>query len=92
MAKPLWQLLLLLLYGSSEQKLKVSIFLNVSIRRIQNSVKLQALVYDILPPTTALTDYAACSKNCQLTDSFLLVLKWQCACNRQLKLDQAFLL
>ena len=37
--------------------------------------KLQALVYDILPSTTAVLSYAIGSKNCQLTSSFLLVLK-----------------
>ena len=33
-------------------------------------LKLQALVYDILPPTTALTDYATGLKECWLMDSF----------------------
>ena len=41
--------------------------------------ELQALVYDILPPTIAIIDYAIgpekLSANCQLTDSFSLVLK-----------------
>ena len=36
---------------------------------------LQALVYDILPSTTAVFSCAIGSKNCQLTSSFLLVLK-----------------
>ena len=35
--------------------------------------KLHALVYDILPPVTATTDYAIG----QLMGSFSLVLKWQ---------------
>ena len=36
---------------------------------------LQALVYDILPSTTAVFSYAiAGPENCQLTSSFLLVL------------------
>ena len=41
-------------------------------------IKLQALVYDILPSTTAVFSYATGSKknnNCQLPSSFLLVLK-----------------
>ena len=37
--------------------------------------KLQALVYDILPSTTAVFSYAIGSENYQLTSSFLLVLK-----------------
>ena len=37
--------------------------------------QLQALVYDILPSNTAVFCYAILSKNCQLTSSFLLVLK-----------------
>ena len=32
---------------------------------------------DILPPTTAIVDYASVSKNCQLTNSFSMILKWQ---------------
>ena len=38
----------------------------------KGSGKLQALVYDILPQTTAIVDYAAIGleRNCQLTDSF----------------------
>ena len=37
--------------------------------------KLQALVYDILPSTTAVFRYAIWFRNCQLTSSFLLALK-----------------
>ena len=54
--------------------------------------KLQALVYDILPPTSAIIIYSICHKNCHLRDSFSMVLKWQLVCNRQLGLYQAFLL
>ena len=36
---------------------------------------LQALVYNILPSTTAVFSYAIGSRNCQLTSSFLLVLR-----------------
>ena len=37
--------------------------------------KIQVLVYDLLPPTTAMIDYAiGLQKNCQLTDTFSLVL------------------
>ena len=32
--------------------------------------KLQALVYDILPSTTAVFSYAIASRNCQLTSNF----------------------
>ena len=48
--------------------------------------KLQTLVYDILPPTTAIVDYTvglkklstdSFLKSCWLTDSFSLMLKWQ---------------
>ena len=44
--------------------------------------KLLALVYDILPSTTAVFSYATGSRNCQLTISFLLVLK-QGVCYKQ---------
>ena len=48
---------------------------------LKSSLKLQALVYDILPPTTAIIDYAIDLKqkqtNCQLTSSFSMVLKRQ---------------
>ena len=47
--------------------------------------KLQALVYDIFPPTTALLGYAVG------LEKLSLVLKWPSVCNRQLKLYQAFL-
>ena len=40
-------------------------------------LKLQASVYDILPPTIAVTDYGVRLENGQLTDSFLMVLKLQ---------------
>ena len=40
-----------------------------------DGARLQALVYDILPPPTALTDYTVLGlENRQLTDSFSLVL------------------
>jgi len=39
-------------------------------------VKLQALVYDILYPTTANVDYAIGLENCQLINSFSMMLKW----------------
>ena len=55
-------------------------------------VKLQAPFYDILPPTTAVTDYAIGLEICQLTDSFSLMLRWQYFSNSQLKLNQAYLL
>ena len=41
-----------------------------------DNTKLQALVYNILPPTTAIIDYAIGLKNCQLMNSFLMMLKW----------------
>ena len=37
----------------------------------------QALVYDILPPTTAIVDYAIGLEKCQLTDSFSMMFKRQ---------------
>ena len=40
-------------------------------------LKLQASVYDNLPPTTAVTDYGVRLENGHLTDSFLMVLKLQ---------------
>ena len=40
--------------------------------------KLQVLIYDILPPTTATMDYAIGLEKLQLTDSFsLYALQWQ---------------
>ena len=47
--------------------------------------KLQALVYDTLPPATAII---ADGENCQLTGSLSLVLQWQKVCNRKLELYQ----
>ena len=53
--------------------------------------KLQAQVYDILPPTTAISDYAIGLEKLS-ANSFSLVLKWQYVCNREVQLYQAFLL
>ena len=50
--------------------------------------RLQALVYHILSPTTAMTGYA---KGLE-TDSFSLELKRQQVCNRRPKLHQTFVL
>ena len=52
--------------------------------------KLQALVYDVLPPTTAVTGYAKSLQELS-ADSFVSVLKRQQVCNVQLKLYHAFL-
>ena len=54
--------------------------------------KIQATVSSILPSATAIFGYAIGPQHLQLTDSFLLVLKWQNVCSRQLKLYQTFLL
>ena len=53
--------------------------------------RLQALVYDILLSTTALFSYAIGSRKL-LTSSFLLVLKQQQLCYKQLQLYQMFVL
>ena len=53
--------------------------------------KLQALDY-ILLPTTAIVHTPQVSKNCQLTNSFSMMLKRQQVCNKQLKLYEIFLL
>ena len=62
--------------------------------KVRLGVKLQAPEYHILPPATAITDQAIkyFSGNCQLTNSFSLVLKWRYVCNRQLKLYQALII
>ena len=66
------------------------------------AAKLQALVYDILPPSTAILDYAIGLEKPSANEQifvgarravrFLLVLEGQYICNRQLRLNQAFLL
>ena len=56
---------------------------NPSNSRIPDN-KLQALVYDILPPTTAIVHYALGLKKTPLMNSFSMMLKWQEVCNRQL--------
>ena len=54
-------------------------------------VKLQALVYNILPPAITITAYIV-SQNLSANRLFtLLLLKWQQICNRQLRLYQAFI-
>jgi len=52
----------------------VSRTVSVSLVIIMIHMQTQVLVYDILPPTAAITDYAI---GCQLMNSFSLVLKWQ---------------
>ena len=39
--------------------------------------RLQALVYDILPPATAITDYAIGLEKLSANEVFPFVLKWQ---------------
>ena len=57
------------------------------------SDKLLAAVSRILPSTTAIFGYSVVSlQNFQLTEIFALVLRWQLAFRRQLRLHQAFLL
>ena len=52
------------------------LWLNDIHRKARFGGKLQALVYDILPPATAVTDYAiALKKKKKKTDDFSLVLK-----------------
>ena len=45
------------------------------IREVSKEVKLQALVYNILPSTTAYLVRPSGPENCQLTSSVLLVLR-----------------
>ena len=68
----------------------VSIFVCVHMCISRGWVTLQALVYDSLPPITAICDYAIhLWKPSAKVQLFLLVLNWQKVSNRQLKLYQA---
>ena len=53
--------------------------------RVRFLVRLQALVYNILPSTTAMYSYIIGSWNCQLVSSFLLVLKQSGVWDKQLR-------
>ena len=46
-----------------------------ALARVQG--KLQALVYDMLPSTTAVFSYTIGSENCQLTSNFVVVVGTQ---------------
>ena len=53
---------------------------------VRSKAKLQALVHEILPPYTAIVDYAIGLPKLTDNHSFSLMLKWQCVCNRQFNL------
>ena len=55
-------------------------------------MKLQALAYDILPPTTATIDYAIGLEKLSANEQFFDDAQTAKVCNRQLKLYQMFLL
>ena len=48
--------------------------------------KLQALVYDILPPTTAIVDYAIGLEKLSVNEQFFDDVQTAVSCNRQFKL------
>ena len=58
---------------------------------IAHSPKLQAPVYDILPPATAVVGYPIDLRQPSANRQFFLGAQWQFVRNRQLKLYQAFL-
>ena len=58
----------------------------------QGAGKLQALVYDILPPTIALSDYAIGHETLSANGKFFAGAEMAVICNRKLKSYHAFLL
>ena len=62
-----------------------------ALRKVWVLIKLQALLYDILPSTTAVFSYAIGPRKLSANEQvFLLVLKQQYVCYKQLKLYQTF--